>query len=60
MFYYTEEINNILDPLVSLAEYSKPVTNSILGLTSKLKESNIVPTIPFPKINPTNIIQSVG
>lgn len=56
----SEEINNILDPLVSLAEYSKPVTNSILGLTSKLKESNIVPTIPFPKINPTNIIQSVG
>lgn len=50
----------MLDPLLSFAEYSKPVANGILGLTSKLKESNIVSTIPFSKINPTNIIQSVG
>lgn len=59
MFYDTGEINN-MDSLLSFSEYSKPVANSILGLTSKLKESNIVPTIPFSKINPTNIIQSVG
>ncbi|KAM0729678.1 WD repeat-containing protein [Formica fusca] len=64
--YYPEnnitsgETTNMLDPLLSFAEYSKPVANGILGLTSKLKESNIVPTIPFSKINPTNIIQSVG
>ncbi|XP_012220894.1 WD repeat-containing protein CG11141 [Linepithema humile] len=51
---------NTLDPLSSFAEYSKPVANGILELTSKLKESSIVPAIPFPKINPTNIIQSVG
>ncbi|XP_029177260.1 WD repeat-containing protein CG11141 [Nylanderia fulva] len=56
----SEEMSNTLDPLLSFAEYSKPVASSILGLTSKLKESNIVPTIVFPKINPTNIIQSVG
>lgn len=59
MFYDTGEINN-MDFLLSFSEYSKPVANGILGLTSKLKESNIVPTIPFSKINPTNIIQSVG
>lgn len=57
MFYDTGEINN-MDSLLSFSEYSIPV--GILGLTSKLKESNIVPTIPFSKINPTNIIQSVG
>lgn len=51
---------NTLDPLSSFAEYSKPVANGILELTSKLKESSIVPAIPFPKISPTNIIQSVG
>lgn len=50
---------NILDPLSSIAEISKPVTNGILELTSKLKESAIVPAIPFHKMNPTNIIQSV-
>ncbi|XP_072755192.1 WD repeat-containing protein CG11141 [Anoplolepis gracilipes] len=63
--YYPEniisgEISNTLDPLSSFAEYSEPVANSILGLTSRLTENNIVPTIPFSKINPTNIIQSVG
>ncbi|OAD61188.1 hypothetical protein WN48_00507 [Eufriesea mexicana] len=64
--YYPEtnvlssEVKNRLDPLISLAEISKPVTNGILGLTSKLMESTIVPAIPFNKINPTNIIQSVG
>ncbi|XP_024882624.1 WD repeat-containing protein CG11141 [Temnothorax curvispinosus] len=57
---FTEETRNTLDPLSSFAEYSKPVANGILELTSKLKESSIVPAIPFPKINPTNIIQSVG
>lgn len=57
---FTEETRKTLDPLLSFAEYSKPVANGILELTSKLKESNIVPAIPFPKINPTNIIQSVG
>ncbi|XP_031840011.1 WD repeat-containing protein CG11141 [Nomia melanderi] len=51
---------NILDPLSSIAEISKPVTNGILELTSKLKESSIVPAIPFHKMNPTNIIQSVS
>ncbi|XP_011876244.1 PREDICTED: WD repeat-containing protein CG11141 isoform X2 [Vollenhovia emeryi] len=63
--YYPEndifaEMRQTLDPLMSFAEYSKPVANGILELTSKLKESSIVPAIPFPKINPTNIIQSVG
>ncbi|XP_011690300.1 PREDICTED: WD repeat-containing protein CG11141 [Wasmannia auropunctata] len=57
---FTEEIRKTMDPLLSFAEYSKPVANGILELTSKLKESSIVPAIPFPKINPTNIIQSVG
>lgn len=57
---FTEETRKTLDSLLSFAEYSKPVTNGILELTSKLKESSIVPAIPFPKINPTNIIQSVG
>ncbi|XP_076675567.1 uncharacterized protein LOC143372851 isoform X2 [Andrena cerasifolii] len=64
--YYPEtdmflpEINNTPDPLSSFAEISKPVTNGILELTSKLKESAIVPAMSFHKINPTNIIQSVG
>ncbi|KAL0118876.1 hypothetical protein PUN28_009481 [Cardiocondyla obscurior] len=63
--YYPEndiftESKQTMDPLLSFAEYSKPVANGILELTSKLKESSIVPAIPFPKINPTNIIQSVG
>ncbi|KAG5341201.1 Y1411 protein, partial [Acromyrmex charruanus] len=57
---FTEETKKTMDPLLSFAEYSKPVTNGILELTSKLKESSIVPAIPFPKIDPTNIIQSVG
>jgi len=59
-YFLTEETRKTLDPLLSFAEYSKPVANGILELTSKLKESSIVPAIPFPKINPTNIIQSVG
>ena len=59
-YFLTEETKKTMDPLLSFAEYSKPVTNGILELTSKLKESNIVPAIPFPKIDPTNIIQSVG
>ncbi|KOC59375.1 WD repeat-containing protein [Habropoda laboriosa] len=50
----------ILDSSLLFAEISKPVTSGILELTSKLKESAIVPAIPFHKINPTNIIQSVG
>lgn len=45
---------------ISLAQISKPVTTGILELTSKLKESSIVPAIPFHKINPTNIIQAMG
>ncbi|XP_034196480.2 uncharacterized protein LOC117612003 isoform X1 [Osmia lignaria lignaria] len=57
---FSSEVRNTIDPLLSLAEISKPVTNGILELTSKLKESTIVPAIPFHKINPTNIIQSVG
>ena len=64
--YYPEtdmfmpETNNTPDPLSSFAEMSKPVTNGILELTSKLKDSAIVPAMSFHKINPTNIIQSVG
>ncbi|XP_053975271.1 WD repeat-containing protein CG11141 isoform X1 [Hylaeus volcanicus] len=57
---FLSEATNTLDPLSSFAEISKPVTNGILELTTKLKESAIVPAIPFHKINPTNIIQSVG
>lgn len=59
-YFLTEESRKTLDSLLSFAEYSTPVANGILELTSKLKESSIVPAIPFPKINPTNIIQSVG
>lgn len=51
---------NTLDSLSSFAEYSKPVTTGLLELTSKLKESTVVPAIPFHKINLTNIIQTVG
>lgn len=54
------EAKSASDPLLSFAEISKPVTNGILELTSKLMESTIVPAIPFHKINPSNIIQSVG
>lgn len=59
-YFAIGETRNTLDSLSSFAEYSKPVTNGILELTSKLKDSSIVPAIPFSKINPTNIIQSVG
>lgn len=48
------------DSATSFADISKPVTSSILELTSKLRESAIMPAIPFHKINPANIIQSVG
>lgn len=57
---FSSEVKDTLDSLSSFAEISKPVTNGILELTSKLMESTIVPAIPFHKINPTNIIQSVG
>ncbi|XP_076235676.1 uncharacterized protein LOC143180037 [Calliopsis andreniformis] len=57
---FSSEVNNVPDALSSFAEISKPVTSGILELTSKLKESAIVPAIPFHKINPSNIIQSVG
>lgn len=59
-YLVTGETRNTLDPLSSFAEYSKPVTTGLLELTSKLKESTIVPAIPFHKINSTNIIQTVG
>ncbi|XP_032669655.1 WD repeat-containing protein CG11141 isoform X2 [Odontomachus brunneus] len=55
---FTSGETNTLDPL-SFAEYSKPVTG-LLELTSKLKESTVVPAIPFHKIDSTNIIQTVG
>ncbi|KAK9294081.1 hypothetical protein QLX08_011176 [Tetragonisca angustula] len=57
---FSSETNNISDPLLSFAESSKPVTNGILEITSKLMESTIVPAIPFHKMNPSNIIQFVG
>ncbi|XP_033188086.1 WD repeat-containing protein CG11141 isoform X2 [Bombus vosnesenskii] len=57
---FSSEAKSASDPLLSFAEISKPVTNGILELTSKLMESTIVPAIPFHKINPSNIIQSVG
>ncbi|XP_034939342.1 WD repeat-containing protein CG11141 isoform X2 [Chelonus insularis] len=44
----------------SFVEISKPVTVSLLGLTSKLKENSIVSTIPFSKITPSNIIQALS
>ncbi|CAK9804582.1 WD repeat-containing protein CG11141 [Anthophora quadrimaculata] len=56
----SSEAKGMLDPSSAFAEISKPVTSGILELTSKLKESAIMPAIPFHKINPTNIIQSVG
>ena len=62
--YYPEitcaEPDESRDPLTSLAEMSKPVTAGILGLTLKLKDNSIVPSIPFYKINPSNIIQAMG
>ncbi|XP_015594722.1 WD repeat-containing protein CG11141 [Cephus cinctus] len=66
--YYPETNNlsssinmeSLIDPLASIAEISRPVTAGILELTSKLKESSIVPAIPFRKINPTNFIQSMS
>ncbi|EZA50351.1 WD repeat-containing protein CG11141 isoform X1 [Ooceraea biroi] len=58
--FVSGETKIALDPLSSFAEYSKPVTDGILELTWKLKENSIVPAIPFAKISPTNIIQSVG
>ncbi|KAK1131176.1 hypothetical protein K0M31_017465 [Melipona bicolor] len=57
---FSSEANNISDPISSFAEISKPVTNGILEITSKLMESTIVPAIPFHKMNPSNIIQFVG
>ncbi|XP_078047877.1 uncharacterized protein LOC144475652 isoform X2 [Augochlora pura] len=57
---FSTEATNSLHPLSSFAEISKPVTNGILELTSKLKESAIVSAIPFHKMNPANIIQSVS
>lgn len=57
--FVTGEARTTLDSLSSFAEYSKPVTTGLLELTSKLKESAIMPAIPFHKVNSTNI-QSVG
>ncbi|XP_043484940.1 WD repeat-containing protein CG11141 isoform X2 [Leptopilina heterotoma] len=56
---YISNTDSMMDS-ISLAQISKPVTTGILELTSKLKESSIVPAIPFHKINPTNIIQAIG
>ncbi|XP_051156638.1 WD repeat-containing protein CG11141 [Leptopilina boulardi] len=56
---YISNTDSMMDS-ISLAQISKPVTTGILELTSKLKESSIVPAIPFHKINPTNIIQAMG
>ncbi|KAK0077997.1 hypothetical protein PV325_003188 [Microctonus aethiopoides] len=55
-----ETMEETKDSLSSFVEISKPVTASILGITSKLKENSIVPTIPFYKINPNNIIQAIS
>lgn len=58
---FSSDMKHSLDPgLLSFAEISNPVTDGIMELTSKLKESTIMPAIPFHKINPSNIIQSVG
>ncbi|KAK2586004.1 hypothetical protein KPH14_010574 [Odynerus spinipes] len=56
----TESIAHHQNSASSFADISKPVTTSILELTSKLRETTIMPAIPFHKINPANIIQSVG
>lgn len=42
------------------ADISKPVTSSLFGLTTKLKENSIVTNIPFHKIKPSNIIQALS
>ncbi|XP_066594452.1 WD repeat-containing protein CG11141 [Prorops nasuta] len=54
------EVNAMSDSLTSIVEISKPVTNSILELTFKLKESTIVPSIPFHKINTSSLVQSLS
>lgn len=59
LFFTIGDTKTALDPLSSFVEYSKPVTGGILELTSKFKESNIVPAISFSISSPTNIIQSV-
>ncbi|XP_014488983.1 PREDICTED: WD repeat-containing protein CG11141 [Dinoponera quadriceps] len=57
--FISGETRSTMDPLSSFAEYSKPVATGLLELTSKLKESTVMPAIPFHKINSTNIIQTV-
>ncbi|XP_015517957.2 WD repeat-containing protein CG11141 isoform X1 [Neodiprion pinetum] len=54
------EVETTTDPLPSLAEISKPIAAGIMELTSKFKESSIVPAIPLLKINPSNLIQSIS
>ncbi|XP_012272328.1 WD repeat-containing protein CG11141 [Orussus abietinus] len=56
---FTSDMDRITESLGSIAGISNPVTG-ILEFTSKLKKSAIVPAIPFHKINPTNIIQSIS
>lgn len=58
--YSIETIEETKDSLPSFVEISKPVTASILGITTKLKDNSIVPTIPFYKITPSNIIQAIS
>ncbi|XP_015125096.1 WD repeat-containing protein CG11141 [Diachasma alloeum] len=62
---YHPEISNVESPeetkdSLTFAEISKPVTAGILGLTSRIKENSIVPSIPFYKISPSNIIQAMS
>ncbi|XP_057323159.1 WD repeat-containing protein CG11141 [Microplitis mediator] len=62
--YHPESCNikttpeELKEPVGSFAEMSKPVTASIIGLTTKLKENSI--PIPFYKISPSNIIQALS
>ncbi|XP_063980841.1 WD repeat-containing protein CG11141 [Diachasmimorpha longicaudata] len=62
---YHPEISNVESPeetkdTLTFAEFSKPVTAGILGLTSKIKENSLVPSLPFYKISSSNIIQEIS
>ncbi|XP_011302485.1 WD repeat-containing protein CG11141 [Fopius arisanus] len=62
---YHPEISSVESPeetrdSLTFAEISKPVAAGILGLKTKIKENSIVPSIPFYKISPGNIIQAMS
>nr|XP_050851053.1 WD repeat-containing protein CG11141 isoform X1 [Vespula vulgaris] len=57
---YFPDTSAFKDSTSPFPELSKSVTAGIMELTNKLRETAIMPAIPFHKINPTSIIQSVS